>query len=295
MTTASQINIFDRQLLRQYKEKAGPERHKYSFLFDWSEQQIKDRLSVIIRDHENALLLGEFSNDFRSERITRQFHLKNFAPKEPPAKTVIADEEFLPVRPGSLDLILANLNLHAINDVPGVFKQIKDALKPDGLFLGSLFGGETLTELRASLMHAEIALSSGASPRVFPFADKQDMGALLQRAGFALPVVDSEIVTVSYETMFHLMRDIKGMGENNIIRERARTYAGRELFMKAALHYQDNFPDKDGRIKASFEMIFMIGWAPHESQQKPLKPGSAKSRLAEALETQEIKTGDQTI
>jgi hypothetical protein len=153
-----------------------------------------------------------------------------------------------------------------------------------------MFGGETLKELRNSLMNAELKTKGGLSPRVFPFADKQDMGALLQRAGYNLPVVDSDFVTVTYEHIFKLMKDLRGMGENNIIIERSKVNPGRALFFKAAELYHKEFAEEDGRIPATFEVIFLHGWAPHESQQKPLQPGSAQKRLADALNTQEIKT-----
>jgi NADH dehydrogenase [ubiquinone] 1 alpha subcomplex assembly factor 5 len=203
---------------------------------------------------------------------------------------VIADEEFLPFADASLDLIICTMNLHCINDLPGAMIQMKRALKPDGLFVAAMPGGETLYELREALMQAELSASGGASPRVFPFADKQQMGGLMQRAGFALPVVDSEIVRVTYDHVFKLLRDLRGMGEGNSILERNRKTPGKSFFAEAAQIYADKFSE-DGRITATFEMIFLIGWAPHSSQQQPLKPGSANLKLADALATQEIKTG----
>jgi SAM-dependent methyltransferase len=206
---------------------------------------------------------------------------------------VIADEEFMPFADDSFDLITSTLNLHSVNDLPGALLQIKKSLKSDGLFLASLFGGETLFELRECLAAAEIELKGGISPRVFPFADKQQLGALLQRAGFNLPVVDSEIITVTYENIFGLLKDLRGMGERNIIRDRHRQNPGKALYMRAAEIYAQKYSEPDGRIRASFEIIFLLGWSPHESQQKPLRPGSATKRLSEALGAQEIKTGEK--
>ncbi|HEY8190083.1 MAG TPA: methyltransferase domain-containing protein, partial [Micavibrio sp.] len=199
-----------------------------------------------------------------------------------------ADEEFLPFAAGSLDLVLSPLALHSVNDLPGTLLQIRQALKPDGLFMAALLGGETLHELRQAAAEAEMNLRGGLSPRIFPFADKPQMGSLLQRAGFSLPVVDSEIVTVTYEDAFKLMRDIRMMGEGNAIIKRDRSYAGKALFMETARLYQERFSGPGGCIEATFEVIFLIGWSPHESQQKPLKPGSATSRLADILCTDEI-------
>ncbi|MCC7305390.1 MAG: methyltransferase domain-containing protein [Alphaproteobacteria bacterium] len=263
-----EVSIFDRKQLRRLR---GRRRADCGFLAEWTEKQLSGRLQDIKRSFPLAVHWGA--------ELGVSIHGKVFP--------FTADEEFLPFH--NIDLFLSNLSLHSTNDLPGALIQIKRALKPDGLFLAALFGGETLHELRASLMAAEIELKGGASPRIFPFADKQQMGALMQRAGFALPVVDSEIITVTYDNIFRLMHDLRGMGESNIILQRDKKYPGREFFLKAGEYYLKNFSDPDGRIRASFEIIFLIGWAPHESQQKPLQPGSAKNRLAEALETKEVK------
>ena len=191
--------------------------------------------------------------------------------------------EILPTEPQSHDLILAPLQLHHINDLPGMLIQIRRALKADGLFLGAMFGGGTLWQLKEALTQTEIALKGGLSPRISPFADKQQMGGLMQRAGFALPVVDSDIVTVTYKDIFALMHDLRGMGENNILSARDKSYPGRDFFKQAGAYYQDHFSGSDGRIEASFEIIFLTGWAPHDSQQKPLRPGSAEQSLKDVL------------
>ncbi|WP_292897411.1 methyltransferase domain-containing protein [Nitratireductor sp.] len=197
----------------------------------------------------------------------------------------IADAETFPAEPASFDLIVSLLNLHEINDIPGMLAQIRRALKPDGLFLGAMAGAGTLQELREVLLAAETELSAGAAPRVSPFADVRDVGGLLQRAGFALPVADLETITVRYATMFDLMRDLRSMGATSVLTARSRKPATRALFMRAAQLYAERFSDPDGRIRASFNIVWMSGWAPHESQQKPLAPGSARMSLKEALES----------
>ena len=183
----------------------------------------------------------------------------------------------------SYELVVDAVNLHRINDVPGMLVQYKRALKPDGLFIACVPGADTLTELRQSLTHAESELYGGVHPRVLPFMDVRDAGALLQRAGFALPVADVDSVVVRYDTMFDLMFDIRAMGETSPLAERPRHLTTARLFEQAAIYYAENFSDPDGRIRATFSFVWMSGWAPDASQQKPLKPGSATHRLAEVL------------
>lgn len=279
---SSEIHIFDRARLRQNRTRIAARFSDYDFLHVWAKKQLQSRLSDITRRFEKVVQIGVHGGAVLDDIITMDL-TPDFG------SGVVADEEFLPFKDHSLDAVISPLNLHAVNDLPGALSQIKRSLKPDGLFMAAMFGGETLYELRESLMAAEIVLKGGASPRVFPFADKQQAGALLQRAGFALPVVDSEIVTVTYENIFKLLHDLRGMGESNIIAARNKSYAGKEFFMQAAQHYHENYAQADGRIVASFEIIFLLGWAPHESQQKPLRPGSAKNRLADALGSHETK------
>lgn len=195
----------------------------------------------------------------------------------------IAGPETIPFAPASLDLAVSLLSLHEANDIPGVMVQIRRALRPDGLFLGAMAGGATLGELRESLLAAEAELQGGVSPRIMPFADVRDVGALLQRAGFALPVADVETVTVRYADMFGLMRDLRAMGATNTLLARSRKPLTRGFFRRAAEIYADRFCDADGRIRATFSIVWMSGWAPDPSQQKPLKPGSARISLADAL------------
>lgn len=202
---------------------------------------------------------------------------------------VVADEERLPFRPGSLDLIVSTLSLHWANDLVGALVQARLALKPDGLFIGAFFGGATLTELRQSLLSAEAELSGGAAMRVSPFADASDGGNLLQRAGFALPVTDVDRVTVRYAHPAELLRDLRAMGETNVLADRPRTPLTRRVLGRALELYGERFTEADRRVRATFEIITVTGWSPHESQQKPLAPGSAKMRLADALGVTEHK------
>jgi SAM-dependent methyltransferase len=206
---------------------------------------------------------------------------------------VTADEEALPFREGSLDLVVSALALQFVNDLPGVLVQVRRALKPDGLFLAALIGGDTLTELRQSFAAAESEIEGGVSPRVAPFADLRDLGALLQRAGFALPVTDIDRVIVRYDCAFALMRDLRRMGATNALLDRRRTPLKRATLMRMAEIYTQRFADSDGRLRATFEIVWLSGWAPHPDQQQPLKPGSAQARLADALGTREISTGEK--
>ena len=206
---------------------------------------------------------------------------------------VAADEEALPFADASLDLVVSALALQFVNDLPGTLIQIRRALKADGLFLAALIGGDSLSELREAFAQAESEIEGGVSPRVAPFADLREVGALLQRAGFALPVIDSDRLTVRYNSVFDLMRDLRRMGATNSLSERRRTPLKRATLMRMAEIYAARFADADGRLRATFEIVWLSGWAPHESQQKPLRPGSAKTRLADALGTKEIPTGEK--
>jgi SAM-dependent methyltransferase len=200
---------------------------------------------------------------------------------------MVAPPERLPLEPGSVDLAVSLLALQEANDIPGLLVQIRRALKPDGLFLGCMAGAETLSELRDALLAAEIELHGGASPRVMPFTDVRDAGALLQRAGFALPVADVETITVRYDTMFGLMADLRAMGATNTLDARSRRPATRTLFARAAQIYSERYSDADGRIRATFSLVWMSGWTPDASQQKPAKPGSAQVSLTKILGQEE--------
>lgn len=285
------IRIFDRIRVRRNRDRSAHAGASHLFLYQWAARALSDRLADVRRTFPLALSIGArgLDNLHHDGKINDLFvmdlSLSHLKPVQGPA--LQGDEEFLPFGPATFDLILSPLTLHTVNDLPGALIQIRQALKPDGLFMGALLGGETLHELRQVMAEAEMACRGGVSPRVFPFADKPQMGSLLQRAGFALPVVDSDIVTVTYENAFQLMRDLRLMGEGNAIAQRDRKNPGKALFLETARLYREQFAEPDGRIVATFEVIFLIGWAPHESQQKPLKRGSATARLADVLKTAE--------
>ena len=281
--------IFDTDLSLQHKRRALA--HSVAgadFLMRRVAEDLADRLATVERRFPDAATLFCGTPDAReviatsgkAETITRveagEALLGGAEGKVAPAETV-------PFAPESLDLAVSLLSLHEANDIPGVLIQICRALRPDGLFLGAMAGGGTLAELRESLLAAESEIYGGASPRVFPFADVRDVGALLQRAGFALPVADVETVTVRYADMFALMRDLRAMGATNTLAARSRRPATRALFLRAAQIYAERFSDPDGKIRATFAIVWMSGWAPAPTQRKPLKPGSAKISLAEAL------------
>lgn len=210
------------------------------------------------------------------------------------ARAVFDSKEHLGLEPESFDLAVSTLNLHAINDLPGALIQIRRAVKPDGLFVAALYGGETLNELRASFAAGEEQVRGGVSPHVSPFADVRDLGGLLQRVGFNLPVADVERTVVRYGVFQTLVDDLRAAGETNALVQRARTPLRRDVLAASLAHYKENHAEPDGRLRATFDIVYLTGWTPHESQQKPLRPGSAKTRLADALGTKEMDAGDAT-
>jgi SAM-dependent methyltransferase len=212
-----------------------------------------------------------------------------------PGHRLQIDEEALPFGPASLDLVVSSLALHWVNDLPGTLIQVRRALKPDGLFLGAIFGGQTLTELRQCLIQAESDLTGGAALRIAPFADAFDVAGLLQRAGFALPVADLDRVMVRYDHPLKLIGDLRRMGETNALADGRGRPLSRPVLARAMALYQERFSDPDGRVRATFDIMTMTGWAPHPTQQQPLKPGSAKMRLADALGTHEISAGEKPV
>lgn len=280
------ITVFDRAQIHRQRARCARTFEQHNFLFDWTIKQLSDRLDVVRRKFPVCIQLGSRGPSLPAEPFGIETQIVM-------DRDLLSEADLLPLTPGSADLVVSALELHTINDLPGALLQIRQSLKPDGLFVAAMMGGETLHELRTSLGEAELELSGGFTPRVAPFADKPQMGNLLQRAGFALPVVDSDIVTVTYESIFHLMNDLRGMGEGNAIAERSKRFTSRRLFLRAGELYAQKFSDPDGRIRASFEIIFLLGWAPHASQQQPLKPGSAKTRLADYLGTSEIGAGEK--
>lgn len=301
MSPSSPMLVFDRALVARHRARAAAGFGAHDFLVRRVVEEFSDRLAAVNRNFPRALDLGSHwgtlsamelpagkigtvvSADLSPAMLARAAGLR-----------VAADEERLPFRDGSFNLVASALSLHWVNDLPGALIQIRRALAPDGLLLAALFGGDTLTELRQSLQEAEIECDGGLSPRVSPFADLRDMGSLLQRAGFALPVVDADRVTVRYPNALKLMAELRGMGETNALLERRRTPLGRRTLFRAAEIYQRKFGLPDGRIPATFEIVSITGWSPHASQQQPLRPGSAAMRLADALGTEEQSAGEKT-
>jgi SAM-dependent methyltransferase len=290
--------IFDRALLRARRRRAarlGAE----TFLLEHIADDLAERLAVVKRHFALAADIGSFGDAVSGRLAGRRLAGMVVGVRDDAthpaaaALNVIADDEALPFADGALDLAVSVLSLHHVNDLPGTLIQIRRALKPDGLFIGALLGGETLTELRQAFTQAESEIEGGVSPRVAPFADLRDLGALLQRAGFALPVTDADRLTVRYTNAFALMHDLRRMGATNALMERRRTPVLRATFLRMAEIYAERFSDPDGRVRATFEIIWLSGWAPHESQQQPLKPGSAKLRLADVLGTREIPAGEK--
>jgi len=256
-------------------------------------------VASVLRQFDRAVDLGTPADTVRRALVTsgRVGMIVAAVPDTPGLDTscprVAADEEALPFADGSLDLVVSALALQFVNDLPGTLIQIRRALRPDGLLLAALVGGDSLIELREAFAAAESEAEGGVSPRVAPFADLRDIGALLQRAGFALPVVDTDRLTVRYDSVRDLMRELRRMGATNILHERRRTPLRRATLDRMEDIYCDRFGDPDGRLRATFEIVWLSGWAPHESQQKPLKPGSAAQRLADALGTKEISAGEK--
>jgi SAM-dependent methyltransferase len=268
--------LFDRALLRARQTRAlraGPA----TFLLDRVAGEMAERLHAVLREFKNAADAGTPCDQVRNALRER---VDQLAPIDLPD----LESEPLPLPPESLDLVVSALAFQFVNDLPGVLAQIRRALKPDGLLLAAMIGGETLTELRQSFAAAEAECEGGVSPRVAPFADLRDVGALLQRAGLALPVTDVDRIVVRYTDAFALMQDLRRMGATNVLLERRRTPTRRATMLRMAQVYAERFADPDGRIRATFDVIWLSGWAPHESQQQPLRAGSAKASLAEAVQ-----------
>jgi NADH dehydrogenase [ubiquinone] 1 alpha subcomplex assembly factor 5 len=296
---ADPLRVFDRRAVRRHRDRAARDPGGADFLVVEAAERLADRLSDMARRFPLALdlgcrhgvLAGRLAGRGGIETLVHADPAWAFARRAaPPA--VVAEAEALPFKPSSFDLVLSNLELHWTNDLPGALLQLRQALKPDGLLLASLFGGETLAALRRVLLEAELAEEGGASPRVSPFADLRDLGHLLQRAGFALPVVDSDTIEVTYPDALALMRDLRAMGESNAVAERRRTFTRRATLARAAALYSELFGGPDGRIPARFEIVTLTAWAPHPAQQRAMRPGSARSRLADALGTVEHPADD---
>ena len=282
---ASPPVLFDRALLLARRRRAAA-LGASTFLLDRVAEDFADRLAVVLRRFELAADLGTPGDQLRGV-LTASGKVGTILDASD------ADTEALPFGEGSLDLVVSALALQFANDLPGTLIQIRRALRPDGLLLAALVGGDTLTELREAFAVAEAEIEDGVSPRVAPFADVRDMGALLQRAGFALPVADVDRLTVRYASPLALMHDLRRMGATNVLVERRRRPLRRATLARMLEVYGERFGEADGRIRATFEIVWLSGWAPHASQQQPLKPGSAQTRLADALNVKEISTGEK--
>ncbi|MDP4026237.1 methyltransferase domain-containing protein [Methylobacterium sp. NEAU 140] len=288
--------LFDTALIRRRLARARADGYA-GFLLDRLAEDLDDRLGAVLRPFGSILDLGtptDAAARVLAGRYPEARRLRLAPLPEAGGGVAVADPEVLPVGPGRLDLCVSLLALHAVNDLPGTMVQIRRALRPDGLFVGCLLGGASLTELRQCLVQAESEVEGGVSPRVAPFAAVREAGGLLQRAGFALPVADTDTLTVRYADAFGLMRDLRAMGLTNALAERRRAPTRRATLLRAAALYAERFADPDGRVRATFEVLWLSGWTPHESQQKPLRPGSATTRLADALGTIELKPDGET-
>jgi NADH dehydrogenase [ubiquinone] 1 alpha subcomplex assembly factor 5 len=302
MNTPNPLLVFDRALVRRRRERAVLTGDKSDFLFAEIAARLADRLSDVKRSFDVGADLGSRGGHMARATLAtgRVGRLYAMDPSPTlsarlPVPSVAGDEEALPFADASLDLAVSSLALHWVNDLPGALVQIRRALRPDGLFLAAMFGGETLWELRQVLTEAELAVSGGVSARVSPMADLRDAAGLLQRAGFALPVADRDPLTVSYTDAWALMRELGGMGESNAVRLRANGPLRRAILAEAVQIYQKRHAIGSGRVRASFEVLYISGWAPSATQQQPLRPGQAKTRLADALGVAERSADDIAV
>jgi SAM-dependent methyltransferase len=266
--------LTDTKALAQHRARATqrPDHDETMFLHKLAVSDLQERLIEVNRTFTRPAIVTGFPDAWG--KIVGNAQL-------------VEEREIIDLRPGAHDLVIHAMGLHWANDPLGQLVQCRRALCPDGLFLGVLLGGRSLHELRASLAEAEARITGGLSPRVLPMAEIRDLGGLLQRAGFALPVADGFTQTVSYPNLPALMADLRAMGETNALAARRKRFTGRNTLLEAAEIYSSNFGGSNGRIPATFELIFLTGWVPHESQQTPLRPGSAKQRLADALKVRE--------
>jgi len=300
MSTAP-LPVFDARLARLHRARAAPGFEANAFLHKRAAEDLVERLEAIPRRFERALLLGAprlAAGALEAHRdVAARIGARVLADTVPALARggdggIAVEIERYPFAEGCFDLIVSPLLLHWANDLPGALIQLRRALRPDGLLLASVFAGDTLQELRTALLEAEAELRGGAGPRIAPFADVRALGALLQRAGFALPAADRDVATVRYANPLRLMQDLRAMGETNALTERAGPLS-RGVLMRAAQLYAERFADGDGRVRATFEIVTLTGWAPHASQQQALRPGSAKARLADALGVSEQSAGEK--
>ena len=292
--------IFNQQLLRHRLRRAATSDFSQDFLRQRIAEDIASRISLIKREFELCVVFGDkFAQLAESLKTLPNLDTLVSINSIAPDKTVadhhilVGCEERLPLANESINLAISPLTLQFANDLPGALIQLKRSLKPDGLFIGAFPGGDTLVELRDALLSAEVDIRGGAAPRIHSRVDIRDLGTLLQRAGFALPVVDSDRITVTYHSALHLMHDLRALGLTSILAQGANSSLNRRILDRLEEIYRDRYPAANNRIRATFEIIYLTGWAPHESQQKPLKPGAAKTRLANVFNTQEISLANE--
>jgi SAM-dependent methyltransferase len=296
----SDERLFDRKLLRERRARFAHEIEARQFLLAHVAQEIAERIELMLRAFPLALDLGAYRG-LLGRKVAELSSVGEMMYAEStfafaalcPRPALVCDEDLLPFKDESLNLVVSGLALHRVNDLPGALIQIRRALRPDGLFMAALLGARSLIELRQTLIEAEAELQGGASPRVSPFADVRDYGGLLQRAGFALPVADAEALKVIYPSPRELMREVRALGGGNVLLARSKAPLPRRTLERAEAIYRERYATRDGRVSATFEIVYLSGWAPDESQQKPLPPGSAAQRLADALGTKEQPAGDK--
>ena len=283
--------IFNRALLRQRKVRTMAAAGAHDFLFREVGERLLERLGEINRRFDRVLALGEPINGLKAALPgANLIHAWN---RPSPRRDLVLDEEYLPFKPASFDLIVALGSLHWVNDLPGCLIQLRHCLRPDGLLLAAMAGGNTLQELRQAFLEADLEVGGGASPRIAPFADVRDLGGLLQRAGFAMPVADADHITVNYRRIDDLLADLRGMGESAAMTQRATTPTRRAALSAMAAAYQNRYITDAGLLPASFDIVYLSGWAPAPGQPQPKKPGSATARLADALGTREHSAADK--
>ena len=292
--------LFDRSLLRRRRARFAHEVGAREFLIAHVAREIAERVELMLRTFPLALDLGAY-HGLLGRMIAKLPSVGDVIYAESafayaalcPRPALVCDEDLLPFKDESFNLIVSGLALHRVNDLPGALIQIRRALQPDGLFIAAALGAGALIELRHALLEAEGEMEGGASPRVSPFGDVREYGALLQRAGFALPVADTETLKAVYPSPRELMREVRALGGGNVLLARSKAPLHRRTLERAEAIYRQKHATPDGKVTATFEFVFMSGWAPHASQQKPLKPGSAAQRLADALHTEEQPAGDK--
>ena len=274
--------IHDRKIARIKRERSFKNNPESKLFFNEYSQDMFERIELINNTFEKGLALG-----FRNINLKKSKNISHLKLAELGISQnidFVCDEEFLPIKKSSLDIIISFFNLHSSNDIPGILFQINQSLKPNGLFMGCLFVGDTLKELRFCLAKAEEEITKGISPRISPFADLQDLSNLLQRANFNLPVADIDRHKVTYDNPIKLMNDLREMGETNILKEKQKTFFRKDILERSIEIYKENFSLENKKIFATFEIAWLIGWKYHDSQQKPLQPGSGQKNLAEAID-----------